>query len=587
MALNPYTSVPRPKISRNSFDEYKANILSMDFGKIFPVATFEVLPGDTWSMDTAVVGRLTSALKSPMLSGFDIRSAAFFCPYRLLMGSDANFDVPVGEVNYEDVLKGGDDGTQDLTIPCLTSKGNSGSFSFTDSGIMDSLGQQIRFDSDHYVDFPPEFINVFLHRAYRWIWNEFFRVEQIEDEIQVAQFVGSNDSDDDSFIAMSEYDQLLPVSYKSDYFTSALPYQQFGEAPAFPLEGKLPLEFNPLNSVLNGSRSSDIPKNAFFGKSLDYGVDDKALMFFDIAGGSGIPCTSGIVYEKGSGLTSSDDFLTGYVDLQNAVTFNVSDVRTAFQIQLWMERTARGGLRYTELLLSHFGVTPGDYRLQRPLFLGQFSIPWYKSDVVQTSASSGSGSSVSPQGGQTGQAICLGRSNFGKFTFKEYGLVLVLSWILPKPIYQQGIERQFYRKGRFDQYSPEFAHLSERSIDLCELYLPKTVDNTLDVSNLFKEFGFTGIWNEFRTQQSRIGNHARTDAPDYTFDYWHQGRYFASEPMLNSDFMNVGSVDGSDSELARPFAVQNEHPFIMHFEFNWKAKRPLPRYGTPGLVDHF
>ena len=576
-----FNNVSGLKPHKTMFNLKHENITNLDFGEIVPVSVIECLPGDFFDIKVNVVGRLLSALHSPILSTFDVVYEAFFCPTRLLMGSDANFEVPVGECNWEEFLVGGKSGDEDLPLPTLRSvnKPASGTDWEVDSvhvdGLTDCFGVQLGIELDSSSG--NDDVLAFFHRMYRFIWNEFYRNEFLQDEIQVCQFLTANPTvEDKSFIDWEDYDKILHRGWRRDYFTSALPFQQFGTSPAFQLEGSLPVEFTSLDTTLNGSR--DLPANVFFGYKATTSND--TLIFngeYPDIDPDSHSAPTGIIGPEGHVSWDLFHYRQGYVNLQNAVTFDISDIRTNFQIQKWMERNARGGVRYTEYLRSHFGVAPSDARLQRPAFIGSTRAPWLVSEVLQTSSSV----EGSDQGNQAGQAICVGRGRLGKFRCYEFGYIMIFASVVPKALYQQGIPRMMTRKTRFDFYSPEFAHLSEQAVLLREIFASN------EASTKSKEFGFQEIWNELRYIPSRVTRHMRTDAPTYSFDYWHQARFFNEAPLLNSEFLQIGATDDALSELHRIFAVDDELPFVLDSGLLITASRPIPFSGNPGLVDHF
>lgn len=617
----------RPK--RTAFNLKHSNLLDMQFGKLYPVDCLEVVPGDVFKMPVNVVGRLASSLVSPALADIDLVVEAFFTPTRLLMGHDANFDTPVAEDTWEHFLVGGKDGNVDISLPRF---GAGDTVNFNYGGYADYSGIQPKANlvRNSTVDDRPL---AFEWRAYRNIWNEFYRVEGLMDEIQVCQYIGDGSASDTSKISDAEYDSLLYRSWRRDYFTSALPYQQFGNAPSFDISGILPVHYDTpssiqatLNATLNGgdgfsswyssfSTPASFPAKTLTSGSLTANFPSSSVQFsgsvyernktgsstvtVPISGSSASqvdfsyssPSSNGYRWDGDEGVygtskaqgTSSFSVggSAGYVDLGQSVTFDVSDLRVGFQIQKWMERNARGGVRYTEYLQSHFGVSPSDARLQRPEFIGSFKTPFIVNEVVQTSASVDGQTS---QGNLAGQAIVLGSGSLGKYRAYEYGYITILASIVPKPAYQQGIPKRFSRFTRFDYYSPEFAHLSEQAVLNKEIY----VSGDTDVDNGI--FGFQGIFNELRYLPSRVSNHMRTStgsANGYSFDYWHLARYFSETPVLNKEFLQVGATDSSIGELSRIFSVQDENPFIVNFGFNFKGIRPLPYLAEPGLLDHF
>lgn len=554
-----FSNVSGLKPGKTAFNLSHTHIYDCNFGELVPVACLETLPGDVFRLNADVVGRLTSALKSPILSQMDIVLEAFYCPTRLLMGHDANFETPVGEVTWEEFISGGKDGSHIGNESYPLPRFSNGAYAFTTSGIGDHLGVQTGVNisaDDEPLAFP--------WRAYRWIWNEFYRDENLMDELQVCNYLGNGSSGDSTLIAPADYDKLLYRCWRKDYFSSALPFQQRGTSPALPISGVLPV---------NGSISIAFPKINYTGSG---GPTDADVRLYS-SKYLGVPSDPGFIIDPSpiNELKGSQSGLN--VDLSNAATFDVNQIRTAFQVQKWLERNARGGVRYTEYLRSHFGVSPSDARLQRPQFIGSSRSPWLVNEVLQTSETN---SSVTPQGNQAGQAINLSRNNLGKFKSYEYGYIIILASVVPRALYQQGIPKYLSRKHNLDFYTPEFAHLSEQPVLNKEIYY-KAGGNNDGI------FGFQPIWNEMRFIPSKVTGHMRTGSSGYSFDYWHFGRNFADTPLLNSDFLLIGANEQAKQELMRVFAVQDENPFIINCGLSIKALRPMPYLSEPGLIDHF
>ncbi len=562
-----FSNVSGLKPGKTAFNLSHTHIFDCNFGELVPVACLETLPGDVFRLNADVVGRLTSALRSPILSQMDIVLEAFYCPTRLLMGHDANFSTPVGEVTWEEFISGGKDGShignESYPLPHVFDSPSS----FLTGGIADHLGVQTNVQISA-EDAPL----VFPWRAYRWIWNEFYRDENLMDELQVCKYLGNGVSSEDStLISTDTYDKLLNRCWRKDYFTSALPFQQRGTSPALPISGILPVSFGGTLHI-GAPEVVDIYENHFPIEAFRGTVGNTGRIFL---GKSSV--TSIAEEDQLSEIVGDMSGVSGSVDLANAATFDVNQIRTAFQVQKWLERNARGGVRYTEYLRSHFGVSPSDARLQRPQFIGSCRSPWLVNEVLQTSETN---SSVTPQGNQAGQAINLSRNRLGKFKSYEYGYILILASVVPKALYQQGIPKYLSRKHNLDFYTPEFAHLSEQPVLNKEIYYKQGGDNN-------GLFGFQPIWNELRFIPSKVTGHMRTGATGYSFDYWHFGRNFADTPLLNADFLMIGSSAQSRQELMRVFAVQDENPFIINCGLSIKALRPMPYLSEPGLIDHF
>lgn len=617
---------------RNAFNLSHSNLFDCGFGKLIPAFCMEMVPGDTFKMDISCVGRLTSALNSPILASMDIVFEAFFVPTRILMGSDANFPTPSGEGNWETFLSGGRTGTEVVVLPTV----NTSNSTISRGGISDYIGIQVGTtiaEEDRPLAFP--------WRMYRFIWNEYYRNENFTDPIQVCQTALNGQT-----ISFSDYDSLLSRGWKADYFTSALPEQQRGISPAFTIEGQLPVQYTTPSTVpvsftglvqptstatgyesysvdnssynipsitsTSGGATLSVPSTTVRPKAgfySTYSAAQKSVPDYTLTGSvSGVTGQSADFSLSGTssntvnaGLVGYDDegnntnFSTrvnvsssvsvnsaGFVDLKDAVTFDIKEVRQAFQIQKWLERNMRAGYRYTEYLQSHFGVSPSDGRLQRPYFIGGCRIPWLINEVVQTSSTDG----TSPQGNQAGQAVSFGHSKLGNFHADEFGYLMILCSVVPKPSYQDGIPRYLSRKSKFDFYTPEFAHLSEQAVLNKEIFY--TEGNT-ELNNGI--FGYQGIFNEMRFLPSRVSNHMRSlnsnDDGEYSFDYWHLARHFEELPVLNTDFLTIDGNANSSNQLMRIFADQADNPFIIHAGLKCTAIRPMPRLAEPGLVDHF
>lgn len=547
-----FSNVSGLKPGKTAFNLSHTHIYDCNFGELVPVACLETLPGDVFRLNADVVGRLTSALKSPILSQMDIVLEAFYCPTRLLMGHDANFETPVGEVTWEEFISGGKDGSHIGNESYPLPRFSNSAYTFTTSGIGDHLGIQVGVPiaaGDEPLAFP--------WRAYRWIWNEFYRDENLMDELQVCNYLGNGSSGDSTLIAPADYDKLLYRCWRKDYFTSALPFQQRGTSPALPISGVLPIS-SSFTGRVDFSTPDGTPSPI---------ISNQGQLFISNAAAIN---SSNLTLATFSGINST-------VDLKDAATFDVNQIRTAFQVQKWLERNARGGVRYTEYLRSHFGVSPSDARLQRPQFIGSSRSPWLVNEVLQTSETN---TSVTPQGNQAGQAINLSRNNLGKFKSYEYGYIIILASVVPRALYQQGIPKYLSRKHNLDFYTPEFAHLSEQPVLNKEIYY-KAGGNNDGI------FGFQPIWNEMRFIPSKVTGHMRTGSSGYSFDYWHFGRNFADTPLLNADFLLIGANEQAKQELMRVFAVQDENPFIINCGLSIKALRPMPYLSEPGLIDHF
>ena len=358
-------------------------------------------------------------------------------------------------------------------------------------------------------------------KAYNLVYNEYYRDETLINEVALTSEV------------------IQKRAWEKDYFTSALPWQQRGTAPSLPLSG-------------TGSAVW----------TADHVIDSAGSDALTVSGAPGDPRL------RVPGANSKNNILgflnSNTFDFADATTFDVAELRLAFQIQKWMERNARAGVRYTEFLGAHFGVKPRDDRLQRPEYLGGSKNPVIISEVLQTSSTD----ATSAQGNLAGHGITVGKTYCAKYRAEEFGCIIGIMSVMPRPAYMQGIDRQWLRRTKYDFYFPEFANLSEQAIEMAEIYAQGT-----EALNR-KTFGYQGRYDEMRVKRNMVCGLMRTD-----FDYWHMARKFASEPALNQSFIDCDATK-------RIFAVPSEPGLVVSFGNRIRAVRLCPIMSEPGLIDH-
>jgi hypothetical protein len=510
--MSVFSRVSSPKIRRSAFNLSYDKKFNCDMGQLIPVMADEVVPGDVFNIGNEVVIRF-QPLVAPVLHEINVYIHYFFVPYRILWHDS-------DDVNWENFITGGEDGTDASTLPRWNPT-NNGKYS-----LWDYLGFPIGVKPNGALPLS------FPKRAYNMIWNEYYRDENLQDPVNIDQ------------------ENILNRCWEKDYFSSALPWQQRGIAPALPISGTTSAVFsNDLRTNVDSNWTMGV--NGLYAEPVDNYTRFKTKV--DVKGDT-----------THSHLIPASQLNNNTVDLSNATTFDVSDLRLAFQIQKWLERNARGGARYTEFLRAHFGVAPRDERLQRPEYLGGTKSPILVSEVLQTSSTD----TTSPQGNLAGHGISVAGNHVCRYHAKEFGVIIGLMSIMPRTAYMQGINRQWLRRTRYDFYSPEFAHLSEQGIERAEIYAD---DNETDNQTLF---GYQGRYNEMRKKQSMVCADMRD-----TFDFWHLARKFSTPPMLNSSF--VSCVPRKDI-----FAVQNEPGIIVNMSNDIIALRPMPINPDPGLIDH-
>lgn len=507
-----YEAVPALRPRRSAFNLSYSKSFSCDLGQLIPVMCDEVVPGDKFQIGCECVVRF-QPMVTPVLHEVNVFVHYFFVPYRLL------------DSDWESFITGGEDGEDASTMDRWTPTG--GNVTNDDGTTLADNAVGSLWD---YFGFPTGIVPTgatplaFPRRAYNRVWNEYYRDENVQTEIS-----------EDSTVVKNR-------AWEKDFFTSALPWQQRGTAPALPISGSIPTLFPTASFVATAAASAVTVSSAA----------DARLFGANAQGAANI---------EGA-------LETGTVNLAGATTFDVADLRLAFQIQKWMERNARGGARYTEFLKNHFGVAPRDERLNRAEYIGGTRMPVIVSEVLQTSESN-----TTPQGTMAGHALSASADRCGSYYAQEFGVIIGIMSIMPKPAYFQGINRQWLRTTRYDFYSPEWANLSEQAVIRAELYANAVSNDNNTV------FGYQGRYNEMRSKQNMVCGLMRPGVASSLGDYWNIVREFASYPELNETFIRC-------VPRKEWLAVDNEPACLVHFANRIKAVRPLPIEATPGLIDH-
>ena len=554
MSTNIFDGVQGNNPSTNKFDLSYSNIFSAKVGLLYPVMCKEVYPGDVFKITNAVYAQVTPMV-APLMSDLDMYCHTFFVPFRLIYGIDTSDGKPI----WEKFITGGEEGDYSTPLPSWSPSWSVTAFS--SDTIWDSIGNPVKYTANSsgfptWTPLVPD-ASVSVSKApklaYNFIWNSFYRDENLQEEVDLEQ----------------EY--LLYPCFRKDYFTSALEAQQRGTAPAIPISGVLPVNYSgadPSKGIF--SFVSDSATGVVATSKIGYNGSLNLGSIIPPASDN-VPASLLASYSSTGGYAQFPyPYLTipsSSVDLAGATTFNVSDLRLAFAIQRMQELNMRAGVRYTEFLRAHFGVSPTDARLDRPEYIGGCVFPINVSPSIQTSATS----SDSPQGNKVGIASAVDSEYIGSYRAMEYGLIMTLVSIRPKPSYQQGISREWLRKTRFDYYAPEFANLSEQAVLNAEIYVDPSDGKDGDI------FGYQAHWNELR-----CSNNINSGAVREQYDYYTLSRKFGSRPALNADFVSLNHP----SEYSRVFAVQDEDQFVIAWSNLITAYRPIPAYGVPGLIDH-
>ena len=527
-----FARVPTADIPRSVFDRSHALKTTFDAGWLVPVFIDEALPGDTFNLRMNAFARLSTPLK-PLMDNLYLDTFFFAVPYRHVWDNWEKFNGA-----QEDP---GD--STDYTIPVCT---------------VPSGGYDIGTFEDHAG--LPTGQDGFTHsalwrRAYFQIYNEWFRDENIINSLNY----GTGDGPD---TPASGGTPLRKRGKRHDYFTSCLPWAQKGTvAAAAALSGVLPVDPD----------STGIPH--FIGASS--GGHGLSPIGPDTGGAAVQPMRLGYggtgSWTAGESLMWDSGNIGLEVDLSAAIGIEVNTLRQSFQIQKMLERDARGGTRYIEIIKSHFGVTSPDARLQRSEYLGGGTSPILLSPIAQTSNNTNDND---PQGNLA--AIGTGTINGNGFvkSFTEHCLLIGLVSARADLTYQQGMDRMWSRSTRYDFYWPTLAHIGEQAVLNKEIYCRGDANDDL-------VFGYQERYAEYRYKPSKITGLFRSEAPSGSLEIWHASQEFTSLPTLNKSFIE------EDPPIDRLIATPTEPHFIMDSWFQLKCARPMPVHSVPGLIDHF
>jgi hypothetical protein len=509
-----FSQAPTADIPRSSFNRSHGYKTTFDAGYLIPVYVDEALPGDTITLNPTMFARLNTPIY-PVMDNMFLDVHFFSVPIRQIW---SNFRKFMGEqANPSDSI--------DYTVPVSNATATTG---YSNQSLQDYLGLPTQVaDYEHSALFT---------RAYNHIFNEWYRDQNLVD----SAVVDTDDGPD----TVTDY-VLRKRGKRHDYFTSCLPWLQKGDAVNLPLGSNAYVKYD----AISGS-----------------GFDDNYTVLAKDSGGAAQLSSSSTLGVYGTNLGNSQS-TNLYADLSSATAATINQLRQAFQIQKLLERDARSGTRYAEIVKAHFGVNFMDVTY-RPEFLGGTSTPINVTSVPQTSESG-----TTPQG--TLAAFGTATVNGGGFTksFTEHCIVMGIASVRADLTYQQGLNRMFSRSTRYDFYFPALAHIGEQSVLNKEIYMQNTAADD-DV------FGYQERWAEYRYKPSLITGKLRSNDAA-SLDAWHLSQEFGSLPALNQTFIE------ETPPMDRVVAVTTEPDFLMDCYFNLQCARPMPLYSVPGLIDHF
>lgn len=570
-----FSDAPAMYMKRSKFDRSHVYKTTFDSGRLIPVFVDEVLPGDTTRMSVNYFARLATPIK-PIMDNIYLDWFFFFVPNRLVWEHWQNFCF-----EQEDP----DDST-DYVIPTVTATGNSENAYI--GSLWDYFGLPVNTSGNLSGISALPFRGVYL------IWNEWFRDENLQKSVKIQKgdtnevLNSARASEQPSWVFSSGTNifpgfACPPRGKRHDYFTSAFPWTQKGPGVSVGLAGTASIvNPSPLSDYFLTSNSNQLAAVSSYGgdysadggRRLAYGTYDITFNrgssnsdYSGIAGFAGNTKDNVDVHAySGSNLLTKDS----YVDLDTSSIFTINSLRTAFQMQKFYERLARGGSRYTEVLRSFFGVVSPDARLQRPEFLGAFTKMVNVNPIAQTSATD----NTSPQGNLSAYGVTAAKFHGFTKSFVEHGYVFGFVCARADLTYQQGINKMWLRSTVYDFYWPTFAHLGEQAIELREIYAQGTEADTI-------VFGYQERYAEYRYKPSQITGKFRSSVVNGSLDKWHLSQFFNNAPTLNEEFIT------ENPPIERIIAVPSEPEFLLDVGFRYTTVRPMPMFGTPGLVDHF
>ena len=538
VSVHQFAMVPKASVPRSTFKRQQAHKTTFDSGYLIPFYVDEVLPGDTFKLKTTAFARMSTPI-FPVMDNMHLDTFYFFVPYRLVWQNWVRFmgeqDNPADSISY--------------VIPQVVSPtGGYVAQTIYDYMGLPTVGQVTAGNTFSASALPL--------RAYNLIYNEWFRDENLQNSVGMGATNNPNDIGDgpDPYTNYS----LLRRGKRHDYFTSCLPWPQKGTAVSLPLGSTAPVKSDGSNIQVRGGTGGMIPLNST-------GVSGTSVL---LGGNTGVSAN----FNWGASGTATTGL---YADLSAATAATINQLRQSFAIQELLERDARGGTRYTEIVRAHFGVLSPDARLQRPEYLGGDSVPVVINPVAQTSATGVTGSTT-PVGNLAAMGTVLARNHGFNTSFVEHGIVIGLASIRADLTYQQGLRKMWSRSTRYDFYFPEFAHLGEQAVLNKEIYL----DGSANDSNVF---GYQERWAEYRYLPSLITGKFKSTTTG-TLDAWHLAQKFASLPTLNTTFIQETPPV---QRVVAAGALAAGQEFIADFFIDCVTTRPMPLYSVPASLSRF
>lgn len=564
-----FYQAPMTGIERSKTPYRQDNIGTIKMGELIPFFSDEtIMPADTFQIDCSIVLRALTA-KTPTMSNMFLDIFFFFVPMRLVWEHTEEYygenpdEAWVNEVEY--------------FSPILKTGANE---SFKVGSVVDYLyGAPVNVNN--------LWVSALSLRSYVKCYNDWFR-----DQNWIApKTLDTSDAD-------TTYDDTDPtkggrpfkIAKYHDVITSLLPDCQKGTAALLPLGTSAPIYGNNKNIIFQTTSEpyvGTILQN--IGNAMTFTEQGQGRVNLKIGANDGgqhnlndqvIESYQSSIGGKYVGLFSKEaqEILPSrdsgmYADLSAATAASINNLREAFAYQRIMEKMARGGTRYNEIIKSFWGVNASSARLQRAEYLGGKSIPIDMTEIVQTSSTD----NISPQGNLTAMSKTVASDRMFTKSFEEFGIIIGIFAIRQQHYYSQGIEKQYHVRKKFERYFPQLAHLGEQPVYTEEIYATGVEANDKTV------LGFQEAWWWYRYRLNKITGYMRSGITG-SLDVWHQGDYYTNAPVISEQFINE-----TDTYLRRTLAVtDNEtHQFLFASSVHGSATRALPLYSIPGLIDHF
>lgn len=530
-----FNQIPEMKASRTRFNRDQTVLTTFDSGKLIPFYVDEVLPGDTFNVDTSAIIRMTTP-KYPVMDDAFVDFYYFYCPNRILWD---NFKHFMGEVEATPWMP-----KREYTVPQIKIKGTDAAPKPNERSILDYMGVPTKIKKEFSINALPV-------RAYVKIWNEFFRDENVDntavlktDDASVEYDFGKEDWVQEAENNAYKGGNLLPVNKFHDYFTSCLPYPQRGPAVGLPTEGNAAVKLYDSDKL-----TKELPE------SYTVPLSTNGEIYNSVA----------IDGKKPAVVMGSSS--AGYLgaDLSTVTAATINDLRKAVAVQQYYEALARGGSRYREQVQALWNVVISDKTVQVPEYLGGGRYRININQIVQTTEND-----KSPLGETGAMSVTpINESSFTK-SFEEHGFVIGVCCVRHNRSYQQGLERFWSRSDRLDYYVPQFANLGEQPVKKKEIMLTGTTTDE-------ETFGYQEAWADYRMKPNRVSGLMRSNATG-TLDFWHYADNYSTVPTLSQDWMEEGKI-----EIARTLVVQNEPQFFGAIRVANKTTRRMPLYSVPGL----